>query len=135
MQAPRSHQFSCRVYAEDTDMMGIVYHANYLRFFERARTEMIRESDLSLTTLAEYDCHFVISKVTLDYHYPAKLDDLLSVTSTITTKKRCSLAFYQNLFNQDGKLLCDASVEVACINAQMKPKRIPKNLFGGEDRG
>ncbi|WED44399.1 tol-pal system-associated acyl-CoA thioesterase [Legionella cardiaca] len=123
------NRLDIRVYAEDVDHMGIVYHANYLRFFERARTEMIRSAGLSLTTLATYDCHFAIHDVKLRYLLPARLDDLLTVVSRIESKKTCSLVFEQCIYSQDNKLLCDAMVKVVCVDGAMKPRRIPENLF------
>ncbi|KTD20287.1 acyl-CoA thioesterase [Legionella lansingensis] len=121
--------FELKVYAEDTDFMGIVYHANYLRFFERARTEMIRKSGLSLTTLAQYDCHFAINDVRLRYFFPARLEDQLMVASKVTNKKTCSLVFDQRLYNQDNTLLCEGLIKVVCLDETMKPRRIPENLF------
>nr|HAT8713279.1 YbgC/FadM family acyl-CoA thioesterase [Legionella jordanis] len=118
-----------RVYSEDTDLMGIVYHANYLKYFDRARTEMIRKSGLSLTMLAQYDCHFVITEAKLHYLAPAFLDDWLTVSSKIESKTSCSLNFEQNISNQDGKLLCRGFITLVCVNANKKPKRIPENLF------
>ncbi|ASQ45971.1 YbgC/FadM family acyl-CoA thioesterase [Legionella clemsonensis] len=123
------HHFNLRVYTEDTDMMGIVYHANYLHFFERARTEMIRASGLSLSKLATYDCHFAIHNVKLRYLAPARLDDLLTVVSKITEQTSCSFTFEQILYNQDSKQLCHGLIQVVTIDGRMKPKRIPKNLF------
>ncbi|ARG97651.1 tol-pal system-associated acyl-CoA thioesterase [Legionella micdadei] len=123
------HHFNIRVYAEDTDMMGIVYHANYLCFFERARTEMIRNSGLSLTMLATYDCHFAINEVLLRYKNPAYLDDLLRITTKISNKKSCSLVFDQAMHNQDNKLICEAQIKAVCVNNEMRPKRLPEDLF------
>ena len=124
-----SHQLSIRVYAEDTDMMGIVYHSNYLCFFERARTEMIRQTGLSLIMLATYDCHFAITEVQLRYIYPAYLDDLITVTSRLTHKSSCSLTFEQVIHNQETKLLCEAQIKVVCVNNEKKPRRLPEQLF------
>jgi acyl-CoA thioester hydrolase len=129
MTSNDSHCFYIRVYAEDTDMMGIVYHSNYLCFFERARTEMIRDSGLSLTMLATYDCQFAISEVQLRYHYPARVDDLLKLTTTIASKKTCSLLFDQTIHNQHNKRLCEAQIKVVCIDNKMKPRRLPAQLF------
>ncbi|KTC86698.1 YbgC/FadM family acyl-CoA thioesterase [Legionella brunensis] len=123
------HHFNIRVYVEDTDLMGIVYHANYLRFFERARTEMIRNAGLSLTTLATYDCHFAINDIKLRYLFPAKLDDSLTVVSKIGSKKSCSVVFEQCLYNQDNQLLCEGFIKLVCVDCSMQPKRIPENLF------
>ncbi|KTD23511.1 MULTISPECIES: YbgC/FadM family acyl-CoA thioesterase [Legionella] len=129
METRNSHQINFRVYAEHTDMMGIVYHANYLCFFERARTEMIRSSGLSLTMLAKYDCHFAINEVLLRYRYPAYLDDLLSVITKTSNIKSCSMVFDQVMHNQDNKLICEAQISVVCVNNKMKPRRLPENLF------
>ncbi|MBA2711134.1 MAG: YbgC/FadM family acyl-CoA thioesterase [Tatlockia sp.] len=121
--------FDIRVYAENTDMMGIVYHSNFLNFFERARTEMIRESGLSLSERAGYDCHFAISAAGLRFLYPARIDNLLKVTTNIAIKKTCSVLFDQSIHNQDNRLLCEAQIKVVCIDNQMKPRRLPEDLF------
>ncbi len=124
-----NHYFDVRVYAENTDMMGIVYHSNYLCFFERARTEMIRDSGLSLTSLATYDCHFAISEVLLRYLYPARLDDLLRITTNLGHKKPCSIVFDQTMHNQHNELICNAQVKVVCVTNTMRPRRLPPDLF------
>lgn len=129
MEKKNNHQFSIRVYAEDTDMMGIVYHANYLAFYERARTEIIRKSGLSLTTLAAYDCHFVITEVKLRYLHPAFLDDLLEVSSQLIHRKSCSVVFDQKIYNQHNKLLSEAEIKVVCVGKEKKPRRLPEDLF------
>ncbi|MBA2650651.1 MAG: YbgC/FadM family acyl-CoA thioesterase [Tatlockia sp.] len=129
MRSRELHFFDIRVYAENTDMMGIVYHSNYLCFFERARTEMIRESGLSLSARATYDYHFTITESDLRYLYPAYVDDLLKVTTNIASKKSCSLVFDQCIHNQHNTLLCKARIKVACIDNKMKPRRLPVDLF------
>lgn len=129
MEKSNPHYFDIRVYAEETDMMGIVYHSNYLCFFERARTEMMRKSGLSLTTLATYDCHFAITEAKLRYLYPARLDDLLRVTSRLSNKKLCSLDFEQIVHNQDNRLLCEAQIKLVCVDKEMKLRRLPQNIF------
>ncbi|KTD08160.1 YbgC/FadM family acyl-CoA thioesterase [Legionella jamestowniensis] len=123
------HHCTIRIYAADTDMMGIVYHANYLNFFERARTEMIRAYGFSLSKLATYDCHFAIHSAKLRYLAPARLDDLLTVVSRIAEKSSCSLVFDQIIYNQDNKELCHGLIQIVSIDGRMKPKRIPENLF------
>ncbi|MBA3535143.1 MAG: YbgC/FadM family acyl-CoA thioesterase [Tatlockia sp.] len=124
-----SHNFDIRVYAENTDMMGIVYHSNFLNFFERARTEMIRETGLSLSARAAYDCHFAIASADLHYFYPARVDDLLKVATRIVSKKACSVLFDQSIHNQDNILLCEAQIKVVCIDNKMKPRRLPEDIF------
>ncbi len=129
MNLANEHQFSVRVYTEETDLTGIVYHANYLSFLERARTEIIRKADLSLTTLAEYDCYFVINDAHIRYLHPARLDDLLTITSRIETRKSCSVVFEQMIHNQENKLLCIGYIKVVCVDKALKPKRLPTELF------
>ena len=123
------HCFTYRVYTEDTDLMGIVYHANYLRFFERARTEMLRDNAISLTTMAKYDTNFAIHDAHIRYLYPARLDDVLTIRTSYERKKTCSLRFTQLMHNQLGKKLCEAVIHVVCVNKNLKPKRLPENLL------
>lgn len=123
------YQSHFRVYAEDTDMMGLVYHANFLCFFERARTEMLREKQWSLTQMADvYDRHFVISEVQMRFLHPAKLDDLLLVRTKIIKQSACSILFEQNLQNQHNRLLCEAQVKVVCVDGAMNVNRIPAHF-------
>jgi acyl-CoA thioester hydrolase len=124
-----SHTFNFRIYVEDTDMMGIVYHSNYLCFFERARTEMFRDNGISLTTMANYDTHFAIHDVHLSYLYPARLDDVLSINSNCRLSKASTIEFNQSMYNQTGKIICQAIVRVVCVNKNLKPKRLPKEYF------
>lgn len=118
-----------RVYAEDTDFMGIVYHANYLRFFERARTDFLREIGLPLTKLATTDHHFAIHTIQLRYLHPARLEDLLVVTTKIDSVGACSMVFHQTMQNQNDVLLCDVEIKVACVSQALKPKRLPSVFF------
>ncbi|STX51720.1 acyl-CoA thioesterase [Legionella busanensis] len=127
MNLKETYQTNFRVYIEDTDAMGIVYHANYLRFFERARSEMLRQAGLPLTKLAMLDYYFSISDIKLHYYYPARLDDVLSISTFISDKTSCSLLFEQTMEAKE-KLLCQGTIKVVCINKEMKPKRLPDNL-------
>ncbi|WP_267885274.1 tol-pal system-associated acyl-CoA thioesterase [Legionella adelaidensis] len=120
-----------RVYVEDTDLMGIVYHSNYLYFFERARTEMFRNAGLSLTMMAKHGTHFAIHEVQLKYHAPARLDDLLTIKTSCENIRASTLVFNQFIHNESGNLLCEAIVRVVCVNNELKPKRLPKEFIGG----
>lgn len=122
------HRWSTRVYTEHTDLMGIVYHAHYLYFFEQARTEMLRENGLSLTMMATYDTYFAIHEVQIRYLYPARLDDWLTTTTQCRKNKACGLIFDQKTHNQLGQLISEATVYVVCVNKQLKPKRLPSPL-------
>lgn len=121
----KEHSFTYRVYTEDTDLMGIVYHANYLCFFERARTEILRDSGLSLTTMSRYDTHFAIRDIHIRYLSPARLDDELTIRSNYERKRACSLVFEQLMHNQLGQVLSEATIEVVCVNKNLKPKPLP----------
>ena len=134
MQKNTEFQYQIRVFYEDTDAGGIVYYANYLKFFERARTEWLRELGINQSYFLEQNVGFVVRRVTMDNFASAKLDDLLTVQSQIRTLKRASLVFEQHIENQNGQRLCSADVHVACVNSeQMKPCGIPKLILGAFD--
>ncbi|PJD93666.1 MAG: esterase [Legionella sp.] len=126
----KDHIIAYRVYFEDTDLMGIVYHARYLFFFERARTELLRHYDLSLTTMAQQNIHFAIRDVTVRYHAPAYLDDMLHMTTSIESKTACTLVFKQTMRNQQDKLIAEATVTTVTVDQNLKPKRLPDILRG-----
>ncbi|OAT24273.1 tol-pal system-associated acyl-CoA thioesterase [Proteus myxofaciens] len=120
-----------RVYYEDTDAGGVVYHANYLNYFERARTELLREKGFYQHDLLDkYHVAFVVRKLSIDYIAPAKLDDLLQVKSEITELRGVSMTFSQKLINQDGCILCSAEVLIVCVDSlKMKPIALPKSII------
>jgi acyl-CoA thioester hydrolase len=129
------HQHAVRVYYEDTDVGGIVYYANYLKFFERARTEWLRELGIKQSIFLEQNIGFVVTKVEMDNKASAKLDDLLIITSTISTLKGASLVFSQQLNNEKQQLLCSAIIKVACVDLSIsKPCTIPKSILGALKR-
>ncbi|MFT6195540.1 MAG: acyl-CoA thioester hydrolase [Cognaticolwellia sp.] len=132
-----SHQHIVRVYYEDTDAGGIVYYANYLKFFERARTEWLRELGINQSIFLEQNIGFVVTKVAMDNKASAKLDDLLTITTTISRLKSASLVFSQQLVNQNQITLCTSEIKVACVNlalAKPKPCTIPKSILGALKR-
>ncbi|HGJ5884229.1 MULTISPECIES: tol-pal system-associated acyl-CoA thioesterase [Arsenophonus] len=118
-----------RIYYEDTDAGGVVYHARYAHFFERARTEMLREKGFEQQKLRKENLAFVVRKMTIDYLHPAKLDDLLTVETTISYVQLTSLAFFQRLINQQGKEICTAEIVIVSIDTfKMKPTRLPESI-------
>lgn len=130
-----AHTFALRVYYEDTDVGGIVYHANYLKYFERARTEWLRDMGINQSFFLQQKFGFVVRKVEMDNLASAKLDDLLEVKSTILTLKRASLVFQQQISNQAQQLLCKAQVRIAYIDfSQNKPCAIPASILGAFKR-
>ncbi|WP_448917334.1 tol-pal system-associated acyl-CoA thioesterase [Haemophilus sputorum] len=121
--------FPIRVYYEDTDAGGVVYHANYICFFERARTEFLRQGGFSQQALLADNFAFVVKTLTIDYKLPARLDDLLSVQTMVKAVKKATIIFEQNLFKAD-ICLCSAEVTVASVDLiKMKPKAIPQAIL------
>lgn len=125
MNTKKIHQHNVRVYAEDVDFMSIVYHANYLRYFERARTEMLREGNLILSDLMNLDILFAINEITIKYLLPAKLDDLLTISTQINEVGVCSFIFKQTMHNEQNKVISEADIRVVCVNGNLRPKRLP----------
>jgi acyl-CoA thioester hydrolase len=121
----KTHKNTIRVYAEDVDFMGIVYHANYLCYLERSRTEVLRAYNLLLSDLSKTDVLFAISELSINYRAPARLDDLLTVTTAINELKSCSFIFDQKIVNQHEQTICEALVKVVCVNKDLKPRRLP----------
>jgi len=129
------HNYQLRVYYEDTDAGGIVYYANYLKFFERARTEWLREIGVNQSIYLEQNLGFVVTRVEMDNIASAKLDDLLKVSTTISELKRASLVFNQKISNQEQELLCTVKVKVAHVKLEhAKPYAIPKVILGALKR-
>ena len=122
-------QFPVRVYYEDTDAGGVVYHARYLHFFERARTEYLRTLDFSQQVLLnERNLVFVVKSMAIDYRFPARLDDLLSVETEVSELKGATILFTQRL-KRDELILCTATVKVACVDlGKMKPMALPAEV-------
>jgi len=124
-----------RVYWEDTDAGGIVFYANYLKFFERARTEWLRSLGVQQQRLREETGGmFVVSGTELRYHRPARLDDLLQVTARVGELGRASMTLQQEAWlKQDGQrtaLLCEGSIRIGWVQAgEMRPGRIPQPII------
>lgn len=124
-------EWPVRVYYEDTDAGGVVYHARYLHFLERARTEWLRSLGFEQARLRrEQGILFAVRKMSLDFVRPACLDQTLHVTVALRDQRRACIDFEQQVLDAtDGHLCCRASVNVACIDAErMRPMRIP-DLF------
>ncbi|MEN7459804.1 tol-pal system-associated acyl-CoA thioesterase [Pantoea dispersa] len=118
-----------RVYYEDTDAGGVVYHASYLAFYERARTEMLRQHHFNQQVLLEEQVAFVVRRMTVDFIAAARLDDLLEIQSEVTAMTRATMTFSQRIVNAEGKVLNEADVLIACINPHlMKPIALPKSI-------
>ncbi|MDC8760561.1 tol-pal system-associated acyl-CoA thioesterase [Janthinobacterium fluminis] len=122
---PSVFTWNARVYYEDTDAGGIVYYANYLKFFERARTEWLRAIGVGQhALLQDEDAMFVVASISADYHAPAKLDDVLQLTLTIEKLGHASIIFIQQAWCGE-RLLNSARVKVACVDAALRPRVVP----------
>jgi len=129
------HQWSVRVYYEDTDAGGIVYYANYLKFLERARTEWLRSFGVEQDILLQQDIGFVVKRVEMDNIHPAYFNQLLCISSQIVELKRASLVFQQEIYNDNNQKLVSALIRVACVDfKKMKPMAIPKTILGEFER-
>ncbi|MGZ8186503.1 MAG: tol-pal system-associated acyl-CoA thioesterase [Methylobacter sp.] len=119
-----------RVYYEDTDAGGVVFYANYLKFFERARTEMLRAIGFEQDELiATEGVIFVVRSVQVDYLSPARFNDLLQASAEVTVAKKASLIFEQ-LITRGDDVLCKSVNRIACLDSHtMRPKAIPENLL------
>ena len=120
-----------RVYHEDTDDGGIVYHASYLRFMERARTEWLRSLGFAQQTLRnELNVMFVVTQAHVDYLKPARFDDIVTVSVELDRRRPASMEITQNIRHGEGELLCRGQVRVACVDAtRFRPHAIPKALL------
>jgi len=134
--ADNGFEWPIRVYYEDTDAGGIVFYANYLKFFERARTEWLRACGVDQHRLAaEAGALFVVRRTALDYRSPARLDEVLTVVSRVERLGRASVDFAQAAWRGD-TLLATGGIRVACVEAAaMRPIPIPERVHAALRRG
>jgi len=120
-----------RVYYEDTDSAGIVYHASYLRFMERARTEWLRSLGFELPVLRiEHGVLFTVSRLRIDYLRPAHFNDMLDVSLGLARFGGASILLDQKVWRAPRELLCRAEVRIACVDAtSLRPRPIPQAVF------
>ena len=128
--------WNLRVYFEDTDAGGIVYYANFLKFFERCRTEWLRALGVEQVRLAQRSqLQFVVAQLAVDYIRPARLDDQLTVTARVGEQARSYLVFEQRVLRAT-ELLARAKVKVACIDTtRLAPARLPAELIAALNAG
>jgi acyl-CoA thioester hydrolase len=124
----KTSKLPVRIYYEDTDAGGIVYHASFLRFAERARSEWLREHDINNSDLLPgHGFHFVVRHISIDYLAPGKLDDLLEVESTVVDLGNASFTMQQNM-TRNGVPIVTMKVVLVCINEAGKAVRVPEML-------
>lgn len=129
MQA--AFEWPVRVYYEDTDVGGVVYYANYLRFMERARTEWLRHLGFEQDELIRDEgVLFAVAAADIRYRAPARFNDLLHVTAAIADAGRSRIEFEQTVYRvSDGQHLTDGHIRVACLDAErFRPRPIPESL-------
>jgi len=119
------HAFAIRIYYEDTDHSGAVYHANYLKFMERGRTEMLRELGLELDVLQrDYGVTFAVAEANIRFARPARFNDKLVVGSHIEQAQGARMHILQRV-SRDGELMAEANIHLACLGTKGGPVRIP----------
>lgn len=122
------HELPVRVYYEDTDAGGVVYHASYIRFAERGRTEMLRDNGIHhVQMFKETGVGFVVASLKADYRMPGLLDDLLTVRSWISRVGGASMDMEQHIYRKQ-ELIAELSLTLVCIDRNMKAVRLPANV-------
>jgi acyl-CoA thioester hydrolase len=126
----REHRLPVRVYYEDTDFSGIVYHANYLRFFERGRSDYLRVAGVHHTELldGESPIAFAVNRMEIDFRRPARIDDALLVRTVFGTMRGPRIFIAQTI-EREGETLVQAKVEVCCISLTGRPRKPPSLLL------
>jgi acyl-CoA thioester hydrolase len=127
----KTHVLPLRVYYEDTDLSGVVYHANYLRYMERGRTEFFRSAGIWLARLDDAEpLAWALRKAALEFHRPARLEDALEVRTTFSAMTGARMEAQQNIVS-NGVLLVAGHVEACLITLSGKPRRIPQDVRDG----
>ncbi len=127
---PPAFEIAVRVYYEDTDFSGVVYHARHLQFFERGRTEALRASGVSHTDLlarAE-PLAFAVRRMTIEWRAPARIDDLLTVFTRFGEVRGARMMMTQEIA-REGMVIATADVEAACMNLDGRPRRLPPEIL------
>jgi acyl-CoA thioester hydrolase len=126
----REHVLPVRIYYEDTDFTGVVYHGNYLRYFERGRSDFLRLVGIAHADLLDRDdpAAFTVVKMEIDFRRPARIDDALHVRSTYDSARGPRLFISQRIVRGD-ETICTANVQAACIDLAGRPRKPPQGLL------
>ena len=120
------HRFAVRAYFEDTDLSGVVYHANYLRWFERARSDCVRLLGIDQRAANQGgEGAFAVVDLTIRYAVPARLDDVVNIETRCTALRAASCLMHQKAFRGDGVLLSEATFRVGFVSPEGRPRRMP----------
>jgi acyl-CoA thioester hydrolase len=123
-----THRLPIRVYYEDTDLAGVVYYANYLRFIERGRSEALRDLGVDQAAMKrDLGLVFVVRKLTIDYYAPAAFDDMLEVRTQVTRLRGASVEMVQEVWRGPA-CLNRAAVTIACMDGAGRPQRLPEDV-------
>jgi len=123
--------FELTIFVEDTDFQGFVYHANYIKYFQRARSNFLTINGISQNDLRQSNLGFVIKRIDVDFLYPAKLGEKLVVKTEVEKKSKARMLFNQKIISHDKKnQICKGSVEVCLVDIETKkPKPFPNDLL------
>ena len=127
MSQPGLHRWPIRVYYEDTDLAGIVYYANYLKFIERARSEMVRAAGIDQIAMKAAGQVFAVARLEADYRAPAKFDDELIVETSVTKTTPARLTL-QQVVTRESTLIFEAKVVLVCLGSDGRPTRLPPQI-------
>jgi acyl-CoA thioester hydrolase len=121
------HSLKIKIYYEDTDAVGVVYYANYLRYFERARTEFLLENGINVAAYHEKGYFFAVVHVDIQYKRPARLGETIIVSTEVKEIKNATISLKQRVLKNE-MLLVEADVKLACIDKDGKPQRLPAEV-------
>jgi acyl-CoA thioester hydrolase len=126
----KCNDLNITIYIEDTDFQGFVYHANYLKFFERARSDFLSSNKISQKTLRINNLAFVVKKINLNYVSAAELGDDLIIKTSVEKKSDARMIFSQKIINSSNKNVVDGTIEICLINLiTKKPQKFPDDLL------
>lgn len=119
-----------RVYYEDTDCGGVVYYANFLRYFERARTEYLRDRGVEVAAYAAAGLLFVVAHAEVSYRSPGRYNDVLEIDTEVVDLTRTSLTFAHEIFRVgDDRLIVEGAARLVCVDERGKPRRLPEEFL------
>jgi len=117
-----------KIYYHHTDCGGVVYYANYLKFFEEARTEYFKDKGFSIKELADSGTMFVVSRQEIDYKYPSAYADILDIKTSIPEMSGVRIIFEHEILNQNSKVIVKGRTTLVCVDSKLKPKAIPEEI-------
>ncbi|KMQ51210.1 4-hydroxybenzoyl-CoA thioesterase [Chitinispirillum alkaliphilum] len=128
----KKNELAVRIYYEDTDCGNVVYYANYLKYMERGRTELLRQHGIELAQYHSDGFVFAVVDAKVKYKRPARYNDLLNVVTSFKSHSAASVTFLSSIYNSDtGELLVEGEVRIACVNAQTaRAEKIPSDFIG-----